>query len=380
MTWTEFYLWRIDFPGNSNQNPGMSLIALCGIRLSSVGGNGALSTLAKEKFVSFWVTRILILHFLMAFTLAVEAQTNVPEATVSPVQAADLQQLNKVSQQIQEQLQILQRELVQDREASQIAAGRNAQALSNGLYALEQALTTERARELETWHASSQALQRSNRAMLVLAGALAGVGFLTLLVLTWSQWRTTRQLSEFSGLLAMNRVLRPASDRPQLSAGDGPGSPTDPVGNANQRLMGALEQLDQRIRELKGAMGQGNGSPAPTVTHVVGSEADDPSRIPVLLEQAGTLLKADNTEAALACFDEILLLAPNHAEALVKKGAVLERMHKLNEAIACYDRAIAADNSLTFAYLHKGGLCSRLERFKEALECYEKALLTHEQK
>ena len=106
---------------------------------------------------------------------------------------------------------------------------------------------------------------------------------------------------------------------------------------------------------------------------------DEHARIAELLSQAHSMLDVDNPEAALACFDEVLALEPDHSEALVKKGAALERLHKLNEAIECYDRAIAVDDTMTIAYLHKGGLCNRLERFKEALECYEKALRTHDQ-
>jgi tetratricopeptide (TPR) repeat protein len=116
------------------------------------------------------------------------------------------------------------------------------------------------------------------------------------------------------------------------------------------------------------------------VPGVVDPEAlggDLQARIAARLEQGQSLLKQNDWEAAVHCFDEVLALAPSHSEALVKKGAALERLKKLNEAFECYDRAIAADESMTVAYLHKGGLCSRLERFKEALECYEKALRTH---
>ena len=93
-----------------------------------------------------------------------------------------------------------------------------------------------------------------------------------------------------------------------------------------------------------------------------------------LMGKGQTLLKLDQPEAALACFDEVLALDPGNTDALVKKGAALERLQRLNEAVDCYDRAIAADHSMTMAYLYKGGVFNRMERYTEALECYEHAL------
>ena len=81
---------------------------------------------------------------------------------------------------------------------------------------------------------------------------------------------------------------------------------------------------------------------------------------------------------ALACFEEILAIEPDHAEALVKKGVALEKQEKTSDALRCYDRAIELDGSLTIAYLQKGGLFNRMERYEEALKCYELALHTQE--
>ena len=188
----------------------------------------------------------------------------------------------------------------------------------------------------------------------------------------------------------MSKGLVEISAALPAALGLGPGSAGAALGSAEQsraRVLSAMEQLDKRIREFKGVISTG-GNGDPTTADDRSSSATDPdttgadeySRISLLLTQADSLMKAENPEAALACFDGVLALNPNHTEALVKKGAALERLHKLNEAIECYDRAIALDGSLTTAYLHKGGLCNRLERFKEALQCYEKALSTHEQR
>ena len=117
-----------------------------------------------------------------------------------------------------------------------------------------------------------------------------------------------------------------------------------------------------------------NGAPTPPVTAV------ETGRITGLIGKGQSLLNVDKAEEALACFDEVLTLDAQNAEALVKKGTALERLRKLEEAIECYNRAIVADGSMTIAYLYKGGLFNRLERFTEAMECYEQALRTQEKR
>ena len=158
---------------------------------------------------------------------------------------------------------------------------------------------------------------------------------------------------------------------------------------SNQRLLGALERLEKRIYELEHtappplpqvAAPSPEAESPPSGANGAGTAAgnSDAARITVLLGKGQSLLSLDQAEEAVACFDQVLTIDPNHPDALVKKGAALERLRKLDEAVACYDRAIAADSSLTVAYLYKGGLFNRMERFSEALECYEQALHTQE--
>jgi len=231
---------------------------------------------------------------------------------------------------------------------------------------LQESVSAQRARDFDT-------MQRSNRFTLSVAGVFAALGLLAMLSMSYFQWRATKGLAQVSNVF-------PAT----LAFNGGPG--LGALGSTEQaqlRLLGAIEQVDKRIHEMKLALSQGeNGDVAKELAHVATSDPaqiQDRTGIPALLDQARSKMNLD-PEGALACFNQILVLDPDHTEALVKKGAALERLHKLNEAIECYDRAIAVDGSMTLAYLHKGGLYNRLERFKEALECYGKALLTHNQR
>jgi tetratricopeptide (TPR) repeat protein len=310
------------------------------------------------------------------------AENSAAGAGPGSTEGPNLQQILGICGQIQDQLQAAHLAIERNRQEARAVAAQNADVLSKGLEALQEASSAQRAREFEAMQSSAQAMQKSNRAMLLLAGAFAGSGFLALLIMTYFQWRTANCLAAVSALLPPNRGLGQDSGMAALDAGDS-GLETE---QANTRLLGAIEHLDRHIDEFKGMMNPGtngeaasgtNGASEPIITEP--PPGNGTGRIAELLSRANSTMNLDQ-EAALACFEEVLTLEPNNAEALVKKGALLERQDKLNEAVECYDRAISADGSLTVAYLYKGGLCNRLERFKEALECYEKALHTHEQR
>ena len=287
----------------------------------------------------------------------------------SPIEATNLQQLLQACCRIEQQLHVMQLTAERNHQEAEEEATQNAAAVATGLQAFQETFSAQRARELEV-------LRWSNKTMLAGAGTLAAFGMLAMVVLTYFQWRTSNCLAR---LCAGLPAAAEASLDTELLA---PGNPVDP---SNRQLLGALEQLDQRIQEFKRAIGSNGNGDCASEPAVVSGEAepgqgDAPRRIPVLLEEAQSLMNLGSTQAALALYDEVLAFDPNHTEALVKKGAALERLQKLNEAIECYDRAIAVDGSMTTAYLYKGGLYNRLERFKEALQCYEKALQAHDQR
>jgi tetratricopeptide (TPR) repeat protein len=293
--------------------------------------------------------------------------------------------------QLQEQLHATQLAVEQNRRESREAAAQNEAALTARLRGIEQALAAQRARELD-------AMQSSNRVMLIVAGSFAGVGFIAMLIMAYFQWRTVNGLAEISSILPVRHALAGGQPLALLGPGEGQGISPNMAEQSNARLLGALGQLEKRLFELEhtatanqppptppkpaGTGSNGNGTSltanaAPAPGPEPGMERD---RINTLLAKGDSLLDRNEAEAALACFEEALALDPKQAEALVKKGAALEKLQKLEQAIACYDQAIALDDSMTIAYLHKGGLCNRLERFNDALECYEQALRTQEKR
>lgn len=304
------------------------------------------------------------------------------ETTNAPVQNGETNsQELRTYLQLQEQLHATRLAIESVGIEARQAAAQNAEELAGRLHALEQAVATQRAKELE-------AMQSSNRNMLYVAGAFASIGCIAMLMMGYYQWRTVNRLAELSvgipaGAMALGGV-RPI-------AAIGPGSTheltTPPPMHSNPQLLETIRRLEERVHELE------HSSPLPLTNgssssegNGVAHETDEPGSpavaevksVSLLLGKGQSLLNLDKAEEALACFDEALALEPNNADALVKKGSALERLRKLNEAIDCYDRAIEADRSMTIAYLYKGGLFNRMERFGEALECYERALKTQE--
>jgi tetratricopeptide (TPR) repeat protein len=277
--------------------------------------------------------------------------------------------------QLQEQLHATQLAIERNQNQAAAVASENVKAIASRLQGIEPAPTMQRAPELE-------AMQSSNRALLFVAGVLAALGLLAMLVLAYFQWLTINRLEDFSAVLSDALALGLGSPVAAPGVRGAPVVSVGPVEQSSQRLLGALEQLEKRIDQLERtpdppppkAASRPQAAPGPTLAAI----APDGVRLAMFLGKGQSLLSLEQPEEALACFDHVLALDPSHAEALVKKGAALERLRKLDEAITCYDQAIAADRSMTMAYLYKGGLLNRIERFGEALECYEHALRTQE--
>lgn len=296
--------------------------------------------------------------------LAVEKSTDAPTPLKPGAPTAQTESIESVAPdilraylQVQEQLHSTQLAIERNRQDAEDIAARNTLALADRLSNIEKNLGEQRDHEA-----------KANRWMLIGAGLLVTLGIIAMLATSYMQLR------------AMNRFAEAALGAPlhQLTRGHDPrllnqGAVTE----ANGRLLGTIERLEKRMRELEGSK---RSTPVLEVVSENGHAKPFESNAPidVLLCKGQSLLNLGQAEVAAAIFDEALALDANHTEALIKKGAALEKLAKFDEAVACYDRAIAADNTVTIAYLYKGGVFNRQERYNEALACYEQALKTQE--
>jgi tetratricopeptide (TPR) repeat protein len=271
--------------------------------------------------------------------------------------------------QMQEQLHATQMAVDRNRKESTETAIQTAEVVASGMKAttelsarmkaLEETLNNQKSGE---W----QAMQSSNRTMLIVAGVFASFGFIALLMLGYFQWRTINRLAEISAILPRQPGLALGLQRPRaaLTAGDSMVSAPSPQPSADSDLLQTLARLEKRIKELEleqstpsvsnnpenpevelldgpephrdsnGAhiMANGNGAPEPAVT----TRSAESEQVAMLLTKGQSLLDVENAEEALECFERALALEPKNPDALVKKGAALEKMRKLIEAIECY--------------------------------------------
>lgn len=282
---------------------------------------------------------------------------------------------------LQEQVHQTQLSIERSRMEAEALAARNTEALNNRLRQLEVSLEDARKQNYEVLRRGMDAVQESNRRMLVLAGVFAVGGLLVLAGTAWLQWRTINRMATMPTLAPALGWMPSTGQQAPLPLA---------LAGANAQLLEALGRLEHRISGLEHrdapnpARGDAtssrasttfpDGASAPAGNHQPGDELEK------LLREGEALLARDEAAKALECYEAVLRLKPAHAEALLHRGTALERLQRLEEAIASYDRAIAADASMTLAYLYKGGLFNRMERFSEAMECYEKALKVQEQR
>jgi len=329
--------------------------------------------------------------------LAAETVSSPAPGAKAPSEATnDAQQAWRSYLQLQDQLRSAMLALEQARKESEANARRDADAFTDRLRAIEQAVTNQRAFEQALASQRERdlvAMQSANRLLLMVAGIFAAVSVLTMFFTVWFQMRALNRLAEIASHHRDTFVLdhTPVA---ALGAGNAAQAALSPVEVSSKRLLGLVEQLEKRLQEMEhtaqpagaghSSGGKTNGEPKQPADESSGDSAggevsEQQSHLDTLLGKGQTLLNLGQVDKAISCFDEAIALAPNHAEALMKKGHALERLQKLQEALECYDLAIAANDSLTLAYVYKGGVYNQLERYDEALACYEKALRAQQQ-
>jgi hypothetical protein len=271
-------------------------------------------------------------------------------------------------------------------------------------------LTAIEQRLVEQQTNTTAMLLRSNQSVLTVAAILGGFGLFGILGAAIVLVRAFNRFSDVMLTLPMGQQLGHGMSLNALAMDDLHPASANTLEQVSARFLGALEQLEKRVRELEVEPAvlnastttplPGNGNvktnivtpPANTLSStgaemplsvpgaVASSESnpdketEDRRRILKLLEEGESLLHGDNYEDALGRFEEALAIDPRNSEALIKRGMTLERLQRMDAALESYDRAIATNGSLTLAYLHKGAICNRLQRYREALECYERAL------
>ena len=321
--------------------------------------------------------------------LRAQAPTETPPAKSSNLDDLSQAELLKSYLQVRDQLHATQLAIANSRAETEATSRAQATAISEKLEAIKSAMEAERQRmQVESLRANAERerqqmdAQRSNRTVLWVAVSFGAIGLLAMLFMPLVQLRTINRIAEVAQRTSVPQTAG-------LLANETDALPGETVALSNQRLMTVIERMEKRIFELESTTVHPLPAAATTVelktvngsagTVHASASSDQAALITVLLGKGKFLMSTNKAKEAVACYDEILKLAPNHAEALVKKGSALERLKQDDAAIRCYDRAIEVNEKMTLAYLSKAGVCNRLGRYDEAMECYEQALQTEEE-
>ena len=289
------------------------------------------------------------------------------------------QDLLRAYLQFQEQLHNTQLAIIaieKNRQDAEAAAASNSLVLNERLRVMEKTIANQHLEQLN-------GLAHLDKTILIVAGAFAFMGFFGVgLLSAFLQWAALNRLAAAAaGSVRRSYPPSPGHGRSTLASGPRLGTIQHPLsgpdgtnGTAPAWTWKPVSQTATRTSSEGGSdqwlrsriTSRGNAA-----ARRAGKNWHDQ---PAAQQKSKTFLKLDKTEDALRCLDEILVLDPGNADALVKKGAALERLQRINAAIECYDRAIAQDSSMVIAYLCKAGVFNRMERYSEALACYEQAL------
>jgi hypothetical protein len=175
--------------------------------------------------------------------VAPAADTPAPEISPPNTNAVSAGEMQRAFAQLQEQIHAAQVAIERVQLDAQAASRQNAEDLAARFQLFEKSLNTQRASEFE-------AMQRTNRLTLLVAGIIAAVVFITMLFTAYFQWRVAARLAELSSVRPTLLTLANSRALSELEAGRQAAS-SQAVEQANARLLGAVEQLRRRILELE---------------------------------------------------------------------------------------------------------------------------------
>ncbi|WP_448563432.1 tetratricopeptide repeat protein [Trichothermofontia sp.] len=93
-----------------------------------------------------------------------------------------------------------------------------------------------------------------------------------------------------------------------------------------------------------------------------------------LMDQGNTHFQAGRYAEALACYDEIIELQPDQAEAWHNRGTSLAKLKRFDEAIAAYQRATTLAPDYAEAWFNWGSILLSQKQPEAALRCYDQAI------
>jgi predicted O-linked N-acetylglucosamine transferase (SPINDLY family) len=100
----------------------------------------------------------------------------------------------------------------------------------------------------------------------------------------------------------------------------------------------------------------------------------DPQSAAAQCDLGIVLAALQRQDEALACFDNLIAMKADFAEAHFSRGNMLSGLRRFTEAVASFDKAIAIDPRHVSALYNRGHALHELGRFADAIACYDSVL------
>ena len=113
-------------------------------------------------------------------------------------------------------------------------------------------------------------------------------------------------------------------------------------------------------------------SKTPQKTPELRPAAESP-RVQELYAAATRAYEAKDFGRAIAAYEQVIALQPDHAEAYYKRGNALKELGKLTEAVASYDAAIGHKPDFQYAWCNRGAVQLSLGQPEVALSSFDRA-------
>ena len=94
-----------------------------------------------------------------------------------------------------------------------------------------------------------------------------------------------------------------------------------------------------------------------------------------LFKKGITSWNLGNLKEAGKIFEQILVIDPNHEQALLSMGNVLGRIGKFLQAVTLYDRVLKLNPKNILALLNKGLSLHYLTEYDSAIKCFDQVLI-----
>lgn len=95
-----------------------------------------------------------------------------------------------------------------------------------------------------------------------------------------------------------------------------------------------------------------------------------------IFNQGITELNLGNSKKALVLFNKVIETAPDHIDALIKKGNILGKFGRYVDAISIYDKVIEIEPENVLATINKGLALHYLAQYDKAIACFDIVLRT----